>query len=146
MAFFTKVLLSPEFWGLATPLLAGVIAWFVNERSKRSWHQQERREEKYVALVKASDAFYVSASDPRAARETFLAEVRLAWLYCSDEVIQAAYAFLDTVKSGSPSTPQEKEASLGRLMVAIRADQLSPKLIRKSKLGPRDFRHLMVNK
>lgn len=91
MAFLTKVLLSPEFWGLGTPLIAGVIAWFVNERSKRKWHQQERREEKYVALIKAADAFYITASDPRTARETFLAEVRLAWLYCSDDVIQAAY-------------------------------------------------------
>jgi hypothetical protein len=82
---------------------------------------------------------------PSACRGVRAAQLRLAWLYCSDEVIQAAYAFLDTVKSGSTSTPQENEASLGRLMVAIRADQLSPKLIRKSKLGPRDFRHLMVN-
>ena len=146
MEMISKILSAPAFWGLATPLIAATVAWFANEHAKRKWAQHERREQKYIALIRAADSFYESASNPIKGREAFLVEVRAAWLYCPDEVIRSINKVLESVRVDSGTTNAEKEKLMGELMLQLRKDQLKPKLIRSTKLKTGDFKHFRVNK
>ena len=63
-------------------------------------------------------------------------------MYCPDEVIYKAYRFIDSVHTGQKSTDEEKEKALGELILAIRKDLISNKVLSKTALKPGDFRVL----
>jgi hypothetical protein len=119
--------------------LAGVVAWFANERRKRAWEEYQRKEENYKALVRASRGFYVATQETQK-KTAFLEQVDLCWLYCSDDVISAAYAFLETVKTGAGSTEAQRADAFGRFMVAIRRDLLHRRVARRTRLRAGDYR------
>jgi hypothetical protein len=50
MSNIEAILTSVEFWKITAPAVFGIIAWLVNERSKRQW---ERWQLKKVACLKA---------------------------------------------------------------------------------------------
>ncbi|MEX2281632.1 MAG: hypothetical protein WEE89_03985 [Gemmatimonadota bacterium] len=122
------------------PLAGGVIAWFVNESRKRSWEEYQRKEERYRELLRTSRGFYVGQEDSLL-KAAFLEQIALCWLYCPDEVIRKAYVFLEAVKTGSNSTTQQRDAAFGDFVAAIRADLLSRKLVKKTSLSGKDYRH-----
>jgi hypothetical protein len=132
--------LSSDFAKLTLPLaaswLAAVAAWFVNERRKRAQEEYVRKEEKYKALLSSIRGFYAESHDATA-KQAFLDQLRQCWLYCPDEVIHKANAFLQTVAIGANS----KEAALGELVAAIRRDMLSRKGVRGTRLQGKDFGH-----
>jgi len=80
--------------------------------------------------------------------QTFLDQVRLAWLYSPDEVILSAYTFLDTVNADClpPSTKPEREISFGNVIAAVRRDLFRPRFIlwQRTNLTGTQYRHLEV--
>jgi Pyruvate/2-oxoacid:ferredoxin oxidoreductase delta subunit len=132
------------FWSdtlkLSVPIIAVVVAWAVNEHSKRKWEEYTRKEANYKALLEALKGFYVETAN-REQKEAFLDQLKLCWLYCPDEVIRKAYAFLATVYTDARTTDAEKELALGELVLAVRKDLLSRKTVRETSLTAADFKH-----
>jgi hypothetical protein len=138
-------LLSFDFLKFFLPLSGAAIAWFWNERRKRAGEEYSRKEKKYEALVEALRGFYTEAhgtSEGRELKTRFLQELNKSWLYCPDEVIEKAYAFITTVHTDKKHTDEEKELAVGELMVAIRKDMLSRRVVKKTQLQPADFKYL----
>jgi hypothetical protein len=136
-----------DFLKFFLPLAGAALAWFLNERRKRSAEEYERKEKKYSALIDALQGFYV-ATQPSKAQELkaqFLGELNKCWLYCPDDVIRKAYAFLATVHTGANSSGDAKERAVGEFIVAIRKDLLSRRSVRSTELTAQDFKHLRVN-
>lgn len=127
---------STDFWKIALPALAAIVAWFFNERSKLAWEQYKRKEENYKELLRCLKGFYVSTQD-RDLKAKFVDQVNLLWLYAPDHVIQAANTFLEKVMSGA----QDKELACGALVEAARKDLLARKIVRRSDLNSTHFRH-----
>ena len=127
------------------PLVAAVIAWFVNEWSKRKWEEYQRKEERYNSLLTSLKGFYVGA-DPGTAteqKEEFLRQLVLSWMYCPDVVIEAAYKFLELVAVGAQASDEEKERAVGAFVLEVRKDLLKSRgwPWGKTKLKATDFRH-----
>ena len=133
--------LMSDFVKLSLPLLAAVVAWFVNEWWKRAQAEYARKEQNYKALVSSIQGFYVATQDIKT-KQVFLDQLNQCWLYCPDEVIQKAYAFLETVKTGANAADSTKELACGEFIVAIRKDMLSHRVVSKTNLHGTDFRHL----
>ena len=133
--------LSPDFWRIVLPALVGIILWFCNERSKRVWEQFKRKEEHYKELLRCLRGFYVSTHD-KELKGQFLHQVNLLWLYAPDNVIHAAYGFLDKVRMAVSYSDSEKELAVGVLVKAIRTDLLSHSIVKKTLLKAEDFHHL----
>jgi Pyruvate/2-oxoacid:ferredoxin oxidoreductase delta subunit len=129
------------FMKLFLPLMGGVVAWYFNERRKRSWEEYIRKEENYKSLIYTSRAFYVGSQD-KTMKEKFLDQVNMCWLYCPDDVIRKAYKFLSSVETGTKSTSAERQNALGELIVAIRYDLQKRKITRKSNLNVSEYRIL----
>jgi hypothetical protein len=122
-----------------------IFAWFWNEQWKRAADEYVRKEKQYEALVDSLAGFYKRATELPEDRELkgrFLQELNKCWLYCPDEVIKKAYAFLATVQTGKVHTDAEKERALGEFMVAIRRDLLSRRRSKATRLTASDFKHL----
>jgi hypothetical protein len=136
-----SILSSVEFWKFVVPLLGAVVAWLANEWQKRIAQQYERKEQRYKELLSSLRGFYVGAANAEALMAEFLVQLNISWMYCPDDVIRKAYAFLDTVRVGERATDEQKEFALGTLVVAIRADSLARTLVHKTSLKPSDFRH-----
>jgi len=140
----TEIFCSVEFWKFALPLLGAVAAWFLNEWRKRLWEQYQRKEASYKELVRCLRGFYIGINDSEKLKGEFLDQLNICWLYCPDDVIKKGYAFLDTVHAQQVSDDRTKEETMGDFVSSIRNDLLSRKLIRKTNLTARDFKHLGV--
>lgn len=125
------------FWSdtlkLSVPIIGAVVAWAVNEFSKRKWEEYIRKEANYRTLLLTLKGFYVDTAN-REQKDAFLDQLKLCWLYCPDEVIRKAYAFLATVHTDTSTTHVEKERALGELVVAVRKDLLSRKTVKGTSL------------
>ena len=133
-----------DFWKIVVPLLGAVLAWYVNERSKRAWQEYEKKEKNYQELIKALKGFYASwpDSERKTLKNQFIDQMNLCWLYSPDEVIQAGYKFLATVHTDQKRTDAEKEAALGTFILEIRRDLLKRRISKRTTLSPSDFRLL----
>ena len=85
---------------IVIPLTSVIFAWWLNERSKLKWEKHIRKEDSYRGFLESIHGFYVTSQDEKQ-KEKFLQELRLAWLYCPDDVIKAGNAFLGTVVTGA---------------------------------------------
>jgi hypothetical protein len=74
-----------------------VLAWWLNERRKRQAEEYARKEESYRGLMLSLRGFYASAED-LALKQEFVNQLALCWLYCADEVIIKANAFVVRTK------------------------------------------------
>ena len=131
-----------SFIGIVIPLVTATVLWYVNERSKRLSEQYVRKEENYKQLIKSLRGFYVASYDP-GLRNSFIEQLNLCWLYCPDDVIKKAYAFLATVHTAQQVSDEQKELALGELVAAIRKDLLSRDIIKETTLSGKDFQHLV---
>ena len=118
-----------------------VLGWYLNEQSKKKWEAYKRKEDNYKELIRTLRGFYIDKPS-KELKEEFLYQVNLCWLYSPDEVIKAAYGFLDTVHAGVTSTDAVKEKAVSSLVLAMREDILSGKTIDKTELTAGDFKHL----
>jgi hypothetical protein len=141
MQWLLEIVQSPDFWKIAFPALAAVVAWYWNERTKLVAEQFRRKEESYKELIRCLRGFYADSQDPKL-KSDFLNQVNLCWLYASDDVIRKAYEFLGSVHTGAKSSDEEKENFCRQLVHAIRSDILSRKPLTSSSLAPSEFRHL----
>lgn len=93
---------------IALPAAVATFTWYFNERRKRATEQYQAKEKKYAALVGALEGFYASTDRDvaRQMKSTFLVELSRCWLYCPDDVIRHAYAFLKTVRAGELATDE----------------------------------------
>ena len=140
-----EIVASVEFWKFAAPLFGAIIAWFVNEWRKRIWEQYQRKEESYRELLRCLKGFYVGASNASELKAEFLNQLNRCWLYCPDDVILKGYEFLNTVHASNPSSDETKEKAMGDFVASIRNDLLSRKLVKKTSLVGKDFKHLNAN-
>ena len=132
------------------PVAIVVIGWVLNSHSERQWQQYNRVEERYIGLLKSLEGFYESTNQVAAKeqKEEFLKELRLCWLYCSDEAITKANIFLDHVSTGAAKTEKEQQEALQAFVFQLRQDLYSEKprfwpwTSRQTKLSPEDFRIL----
>ena len=126
-------------------MIGAVIAWFSNKWQKRGWEEYQRKEDRYQELIKSLKGFYVSSWSPeesKAHKNHFIDQLNMCWMYCPDDVIQKAYAFIDSVHTGQLSSDEAKEKVLGELILEIRKDLISRKVLSKTSLKPEDFRVL----
>lgn len=130
--------------GVLVTGIGAVGAWVINEKRKRASEEYQRKEERYRELLGALRGFYITDRDPRAV-QTFLDQLNLCWLYCPDNVIRSAYAFVDTVSTGVLRTDEEKELAVGELVAAIRHDLVSRRIVKRTRLSAADFRHLAAS-
>lgn len=134
-----------EYLKIFVPLFVAAAAWIANEWRKRRWEEYQRKEDRYQELIKALKGFYVSSwskEESKLLKNQFIDQLNLCWMYCPDEVIHKAYAFIDSVHTGQKSTDDEKEKALGELVLAIRKDLISQKVLKSTLLDSRDFRIL----
>ena len=120
---------------VVVPLVGAIVVWCLNECAKRRWEKYKRKEERYLTLLKSLRGFYVNSQN-RDQKEDFIQELRLAWLYCPDEVIKAGNAFLETVATNANSLDETKEGALAVFVLALRRD-----LNVKTKLAVGDHRN-----
>ena len=129
---------------IAVPMVVAVLAWSLNEYSKRQWERHKRKEDRYVSLLVSLKGFYVSAepADAKEKKEEFIRQVELCWLYCPDAIIRSAYNFLDHVSIGAQHSDEEKEQALGALVLELRRDLLNeiPWWWKTTKFSSQDFR------
>jgi hypothetical protein len=131
-----------QFWlSLGVPLVAAVVAWVANEFRKSSVADRERREERYRRILENSRGFYEGAQSAEL-KSAFLQDMALSWLYCPDSVIRAMYGFIDAVKVGSSTSPEQREVAFQELVLVMRKDLWSVWPIRRTKLRPSDYRLL----
>jgi len=136
--------LSADFLKFFIPLAGGVIAWMVNEYRKRQSDEYLRKEERYRGLLLSLRGFYESAED-LSLKQAFANELALCWLYCSDDVIEKANAFIRTLKENSGATGEEKVRRLSALIGAVRKDLLSRRIVRNTSLTGNEFERLSVS-
>ena len=111
---------------LIIPVAAAGVAWLLNEHSKRRWEQYKRKEDRYVTLVQSLTGFYegTEGTTAKQAKEEFLTQLNLCWLYCPDKVIHKAYHFLSHVETGARKSDEEKQNALGAFVLELRTDLL----------------------
>ena len=130
---------------LTVPIAVVVIGWLLNERSKRRAEERKGKEERYRNLLDSVYGFYVSTDDEaeaRKAKEEYIRQLRLGWLYCPDAVIRKANAFLDTVSTGVRKSDQEKNDAFAAFVIEARKDSLGKDWGReRTKLQVSDYRH-----
>jgi hypothetical protein len=128
------------------PAMAAILAWLANEWRRRAHEDYIRKEARYLELLRTLRGFYVSTPD-RDSRQAFLDELARCWLYCPDEVIRKAYAFVDAVRVGASSSDVDKARTAGEFVLAIRRDLLGRRLLflwRRTSLTHKDYQHLTV--
>jgi len=131
-------------WKVITPSIAvigSVFLWLLNKSQERKHEEYLRKEKRYETLIKKLSGFYVG-SESKQQKDDFIKEGNLCWLYCPDEVIQKIYNFLSKVKVGEVNTDAEKEIAVGDLMLAIRKDLISRKIVKQTNLKAKDFQNL----
>ena len=106
---------------VVVPLVVGIVLWGLNERSKLKWEERTRKEKRYQGFLESIHGFYVTSQDEKQ-KEKFLQELKLAWLYCPDDVIKAGNTFLGTVATGAQSSDEVKERALAEFEIALRRD------------------------
>ena len=81
----------------------------------------------YKGMIESIEGFYVNLSTNDCAaskkmKNDFIKNLNQAWAFASGNVLDAAYAFLETVTTGGISSDEEKMRALHALMAAIRKD------------------------
>ena len=111
------------------PFLAAITAWYLNEAFKRRHEMRKNKEERYFAFLESAGALY-SPYEHKELKDKFFRELRLAWLYCPDEIIKKCNTFLAFGKKGSNASPEENEKfeeSMFDFILALRKDIYSSK-------------------
>lgn len=136
-----SILKTPTFWAIIIPAIIAVITFTLTERNKLKWEQYKRKEESYATLIRSLRGFYINSQD-KELKSKFVEQLNLCWLYAPDEVIKKGYTFLNTVHTDQKSTDEVKESALGDFVATIRKDLLEQKIVTKTNLTGKDYRHL----
>ncbi len=102
-------------------LISGIVLWYFNERGKRAFQIYVEKLRLYEELIDSLDSFYQGAGAVDK-RQNFNNKMRLAWMYCSRDVIERGDDFLETTRVGNQASDDEKNQAVDALMRAIRKD------------------------
>lgn len=122
---------------IAGSLAVAVTAWSLNERSRRTWHEYRRKEERYRDLLRTVQGFMVGGENETLKRE-FIAVYYECWLYAPDSVIRHLRRFLRRLHVQTAETATSEEL-LAEVTLAARRDLLSRKSTRRTQLTAADF-------
>jgi hypothetical protein len=134
----TKILSDVDFWKIFIPAISGIIAWRWNETSKRLHEEFIRKEERYKNLLQALEGFTGKNKTNPELRDKFLKEIELAWLYCPDEIIISINNLLSEFKRDE-STQDDYRLAIKNIILSMRKDLLSRKVVKKTKLNAKDY-------
>jgi hypothetical protein len=140
-----------EKWAWVIPLLVAglsflgsIVIWTCDNRSARELELYKRKEEKYALLISSIKGFYASEASYEKKKE-FIDQIDLCWMYCSDEVILACYAFIESVHKHNKNQQEANQVEkLGQLMLEIRKDLIRNRLIENTKLSEKNFKPLKI--
>jgi len=131
-------------WQILIPILSLILAWYLNEKSKRIEEEYKRKEEHYINLLVSVRGFHENTSNNEQCLE-FLKQVDLCWLYCPDIIIKKLYEFLDNFRKQKESFNQEKVLnSISELVFEIRKDLINKRQVTRTKLKSNDFQHTTI--
>ena len=100
----------------------GVVGYFVKFYLEFRRLEYERKEQRYIGILKTMYGFYVGSED-KELKQKFINELNLAYLYASDDVIKSAQEFFETIKvKPVPSSDTEKKNALANLVMNMRKD------------------------
>lgn len=136
---------SADFLKFFIPLAGAVVAWFLNERRRRSWEEYLRKEERYRELLRTLVGFYDHSASPEPRRQ-FLEEYKRCWLYCSDDVIRAANYAMKVMVEGTTVPMEQRRLRISEFVLAIRRDLLRRTLTRDTNLKAEDYVHIAPGK
>jgi len=122
-------------------IVSSLTTWRWNEASKLSQENYIRRERQYAKLISYIHGFGED-NHGKEAKDKFIKELDLCWLYCSDDVIKKAGIFLGSVSIGSKATEEQQQKALAELILSIRKDLINNKRVSETKLEWRDFKFL----
>jgi len=134
-----KILSDVDFWKIFIPAISAIIAWHLNEKSKRLHEEFIRKEERYRNLLNALGGFYSKSENKQELRKKFLKELELAWLYCPDEIIDSINSFLEDLKKDK-STEDSRRLAIKNIIFSMRKDLLSRKIIKKTRLKANNYK------
>ena len=124
---------------ICVPVAVAAIGLIGNEYFKRRWEKYKRKEEQYLGMLQSLKGFAVGANPDKARQDKteFIQQLNVAFLYCPDSVIKAAYDFLDCVSVGAKMSESRTREALNGFVSEVRKDLHGPR--RKSRF---DFRLL----
>lgn len=76
----------------------GIFVYFVKWQLEKRSLEYKRKEERYTGMLKSMQGFYKDIGN-KDAKQKFINEFNLAWLYASDDVIRAVNKFFNTIKA-----------------------------------------------
>jgi hypothetical protein len=132
---------SKDTWALIGAIVGVLLAYLLNERSKRAYDDNARREAKYWYLLQSIRGFYSASLDPKLQAELVL-QAASCWMYCSDEMIRSVYAFIDAVIADGDSSDSRKQRAEAELVVAMRRDSYGKRFKGNTALKASDYRSL----
>ena len=133
---------NPDIGGDALPVAGSIfvagLVWFLTERSRSRTALYRRKEHRYRAILTSlGPAFFVGQSEGeerQRARQQFLLDMQLAWLYCPDEVISVGNEFLRAMSTDAAAEERAALDTSGRaFLMSLRRDLIH------TTLGPSDF-------
>ncbi len=141
-----EVFFNPSSLVITVPIVAAIIAYLLNEKSKRRWEEYQRKEESYKKLIIALKGFYKGSNDDNLKQE-FIDQANIAWLYLPDNIIRKIYHFIDTVHTDSEEyTDKDRTKYSNELIYSLRKDLISRKRLKKTNLTASDYKHLTIKK
>jgi hypothetical protein len=75
------------------PASVGLVTYALQERDRRAAALSQRRRELYESLI--GNLFDLPAATDRVDRSDRITEIEKSWLFASDDVLEALYAYLD---------------------------------------------------
>ena len=117
--------------------LGSVYMWKKEKEKERINKEYEKKEERYISLVKSIKGFYNGTHDQQKI-DQFLDEFYLSWLYCPDNVIKKGKEFL--IKLENSNDEKEIENALADFILEMRKDLINRKKVDKTNLTTEDYK------
>jgi hypothetical protein len=121
-----------------TLIIGSALTYHYGVKSKKGELALKQKEEQYSKLLVKLQGFVGETANSKTKKE-FFEEQYKAWLYCSDEVIEAINHMVSLVRNGVTPEPLEGRKAVGNIVVAMRKD-----LYGKTKLEYDAFEYIDV--
>lgn len=121
-----------------TLVLGSALTYYYSVKSKQGESALKHKEEQYSKLLIKLQGFVGNTATSKTKKE-FFEEQYKAWLYSSDETIEAINHMVSLVREGGVPDPLEGRKAVGSIVVAMRKD-----LYGKTKLGFDAFEYIDV--
>ena len=105
---------------VVTLVIGSTLTYHYSVKSKQGEAALKYKEEQYSKLLIKLQGFVGNTANQKTRKE-FFDEQYKAWLYCSDEVVEAINHMVSLVRSGAPD-PLEGRKAVGNIVVAMRKD------------------------